>query len=249
MIGNFILQVPDSSSKVAGWIDAGLQPVRYRVMLRKSLYYWKLCNKTKDELLKECLQEVMEPGAEDQWFNGIKQIEEEIGTGIAGLTKTQVKSRVVDAAVQFVLNNKREHPSVICMPQPARWFVQQPHVTNSVHSKVLNMARAGNLGLGNRMKNRNDKQYKLFPWCEHQGVDVCLNEPHVILICPAVKDIQLQQRIKMHCPEEFRDGHMAPRIALKYLLGEDGSNVEVLQERAKKIYCIKEAWLTRVQNL
>ena len=249
MVGNFILQVPDSSSKVAGWIDAGLLPIKYRLMLRKSLFYWKLCNKTKDVLLKECLQEVTDPGTEDQWFNDIKRIEEEIGTGIAGLTKTQVKTKVVDAAVQFVLYNKREHPSVTYMPQPTRWFVQQPHVTDSELSKVLNRTRAGNLGLGNRMKNRNDKQYKLCPWCKKQGVDVRLNEPHVILMCPAVNDIQIQQKIKLHCPEEFREGHMNPRIALKYLLGEDGSKVAVLRERAKKIHCIKEAWLTRVQNL
>ena len=183
-------------------------------MLRKALYYWKICNKTKDELLKECLQEVMEPEAEDQWFNDINRIEEEIGISIAALTKTQVTSRIVDAAVQFVLDNKREHPSVICMPQPERWFVQQHHVTDLVHSKVLNMTRAGNLGLGNRMKNRNDKQYKLCPWCKHQGVDVRLNEPHVILMCWTVKDIQLQQRIKMHCPDEFRDGHMVPMLHL-----------------------------------
>ena len=190
---NFIFQVPDSSSNVASWINAELQLIRYRVMLRKALYYWKICNKTKDELLKECLQEVMVPEAEDQWFNDIKQIEEEIGISIAALTTTQVTSRIVDAAVQFVLDNKREHPSVICMPQPERWFVQQHHVTDLVHSKVLNMTRAGNLGLGNRMKNRNDKQYKLCPWCKHQGVDVR----------------------------------------------------EVLWERAKKIYCIKKAWLTK----
>jgi len=59
--------LPDSIYKVAGWINAGLQPIRYRIMLRKALYYWKLCNKTKDEMSKVCLQEVMEPGSEDQY--------------------------------------------------------------------------------------------------------------------------------------------------------------------------------------
>ena len=38
-IGNFILQVPRSTSKVSTWTEAGLMPMKYRIWLRKARYY------------------------------------------------------------------------------------------------------------------------------------------------------------------------------------------------------------------
>jgi len=42
MVGNFILQTPSSTSKVATWIDAGLMPIQYRIHQRQARYYGRL---------------------------------------------------------------------------------------------------------------------------------------------------------------------------------------------------------------
>ena len=49
------------------------------------------------------------------------------------------------------------------------------------------MTRAGNMRLGNRMKNQKNVKVKYCPWCETQGTSVHLNEGHVILFSGGVK--------------------------------------------------------------
>ena len=47
------------------------------------------------------------------------------------------------------------------MPQPREWFKLQEHVDDSMVSMTLNQARCGNLKLGNRMANKEGKQWKV----------------------------------------------------------------------------------------
>ena len=65
----------------------------------------------------------------------------------------------------------------------------QGHVGDSWQSKTLNLARAGNLRLGNRMANIHGKQWKTCPWCLKEGFTVKLEETYVILSCRAVRAI------------------------------------------------------------
>ena len=55
-----------------------------------------------------------------------------------------------DVAIGDVLDAKREHSSLQFQPQPREWFKLQDHVNDSRRSKIINMARSGNLQLGNR---------------------------------------------------------------------------------------------------
>ena len=55
---------------------------------------------------------------------------------------------------------------------------------------VLNMARSGNLLLGNRMQNKFGKQWKMCPGCRITGQDGKLDERHMILRGPLVASTQ-----------------------------------------------------------
>ena len=245
-IGAFILQIPQSSSRVAGWIDAGLRPMQYRLKSRKAMYYWNISRNTKDVILKECLRELIDgEGQDDPWLVDVRKIEDELQESIPKMTKSGLKRKLDNIAIDFVLSVKRDHQSVCSMPQPEKWFKIQPHITDGEISRYLNFGRAGNLGLGNRMKNRNGEQFKMCPWCKQRGVNVRLNESHVFLICPGVRDIGTSLEIINQCPEQFWKGLMLPHVALKLFLGEDGSSPVVLRKRAIAIRRMVSGWLNR----
>ena len=248
-IGTFILQIPKSSSKVAGWIDAGLRPMQYRLKSRKALYYWNISKNDKDVNLQECLKELESGETQyDPWILNVRKIEAEIQENIPRLTKPKLKSKLDDISINFVLDRKREHHSVGSLPQPEIWFKLQPHVTDGESSRVLNLTRAGNLGLGNRMKNIHGEQFQMCPWCEQRGIKTKLNEPHVILLCPGVRDIRKDLRIILFCPEKFRKGLMMPHVALKHYLGEDGSSALILRKRAMGIRQLVSIWMSRIKG-
>ena len=185
-IGNFILQTPRSTSKLLSWTEAGLMPFKYRIWMKVAVYYWRILNKKKDPILKGYVKEVQDQGADDPWIKLILEIEGEIGTPIEGLRLKELKEKVIERAVIFVLDEKREHVSLRSQPQPSEWFRLQKHVNDSRCSMVLNMARSGNLLLGNRMQNKFGKQWKMCPGCRKIGQDFKLDEGHVILRCPLV---------------------------------------------------------------
>ena len=75
------------------------------------------------------------------------------------------------------------------MPQPREWFKLQEHVDDSMVSMTLNQARCGNLKLGNRMANKEGKQWKVCLCCELRGITARLSESLVILQCEATKQM------------------------------------------------------------
>jgi len=107
-IGNFIMQVPRSTSKVSTWTEAGLMPMKYRIWLRKARYYWRAINKKQDPILTECLKEAMENPEEDEWARDIKEIEEAIEANIPDLNLKQLREKVNDVAIGDVLDANRE---------------------------------------------------------------------------------------------------------------------------------------------
>ena len=249
LIGSFILQVQPSTSKVAGWLDAGLMPIEYRIKLRKAMYYRKIGMNQSDSMITECLDEMSKEEEVDPWLKDIQYIEEELQANIIDLTKKKLKDKIINAAVQFVLDQKRQHKSVDCMPQPSTWFKIQPHVTDSTMSKILNRTRAGNMELGNRTKNRWGLQWKQCPWCLDKGVQQRLSEVHVILLCPAVKDERQRLGIKEMCYGKWRNGTMEPHISLRGFLGQDGALPVELLKRARLVHQLVEMWFSRVSTV
>jgi len=244
MVGKFILQVPGSTSKVAAWCDAGLMPIQYRIWKRKAVFLWKLIFRNEDALMQEGLRDIISVGGEDPWVQEISTIEAALGKSITRFTLKELKSRISHVASLAVLDIKREHDSVSSLPQPRTWFVLQPHVNDSWYSKILNMTRAGNMRLGNRMKNRKDIQVKYCPWCEAQSIRVRLNESHLILSCGGVKEERTKEGVQAY----FRrhSGKMANHLVLRMYLGQDGSKPDALRLRGATIHRIVEAWFNRI---
>ena len=109
-------------------------------------------------------------------------MEQEIGGVILGSTIRQISRTITNVAALSVLESKRSKGSLNAMPQPRFWFKIQGHVGDSWQSKTLNLARAGNLRLGNRMANTHGKQWKICPWCLKEGFTVRLSETHVKIV-------------------------------------------------------------------
>ena len=99
--------------------------------MRKAMYYQKIAVNQSDSLITECLDEMSKEEEVDPWMEDIHSIEEELQASIVDLTKKELKAKIINAAAQFVLDQKRQHKSVDCMPQPSTWFKIQPHVTDS----------------------------------------------------------------------------------------------------------------------
>ena len=126
LIGSFILQVQSSTSKVAGWLDAGLiMPIEYRIKMRKAMYYRKIAVNKSDPMITECLDEMSKEEEVDPWMEDIHSIEEELQASIVDLTKKELKAKIINAAAQFVLDQKicRCHAST-------KYVVQDPASCN-----------------------------------------------------------------------------------------------------------------------
>ena len=156
------------------------------------------------------------------------------------------KRKCSERAVVFVLDEKRENVSLRSQPQPSEWFSLQKHVNDSRCSMVLNMARLGNLLLGNRVQNKFGKQWKICPGCRNIGQDVKLDEGHVILRCPLVSSTRYSTGI-----EEFVNHHqgLSTSIILRKYLGQDKAGMGELRNRAVRIHQLVGQWLIRTRNL
>ena len=59
MISRFILQLPKSSARIAGALDAGLMQMKDRVMIRPGLFVWNIMHQKNDKILKAVFDSVM----------------------------------------------------------------------------------------------------------------------------------------------------------------------------------------------
>ena len=115
-VGIFILQTPRSTSKVSTWTETGLMPFKYRIWLRVAVYYWRIVNRKQDQILKECVKALQEQGVDDPLMRQILEIEKKIRSPITGLKLKELKEKVIERAVIFVLDIKREHGSLKSHP-------------------------------------------------------------------------------------------------------------------------------------
>ncbi len=51
-VARFVLQLPKSSSKCAGYMHAGLKPMKERVEIKLGPYVWDLMHRKQDKVLK-----------------------------------------------------------------------------------------------------------------------------------------------------------------------------------------------------
>ena len=58
-VARFILQLPSSTSGVAGFLDAGLKPMCERIKERLGLYVWSIVNKRRDPIVTGVFASVM----------------------------------------------------------------------------------------------------------------------------------------------------------------------------------------------
>ena len=245
-VGNFILQVPHSTARVSSWTEAGLMPMKFRIWLRKARYYWRAVNKKKDPILTECLRMVLESPAEDEWARDIKEIEDAIRSNIPELKLSQLRKKVNDVAIEAILDAKQGLQSLQSQPQPREWFKLPEHVNDSRRSKIISMARSGNLQLGNRMRNKYGNQWKTCPSCSTNGRYVKLNEPHVLLECPLISIERNDCGIAEY--EEKYPG-MATKYILRRYLGQDGCSRTELLKRARNIHLMAENWMDKTRHM
>ena len=197
----------------------------------------------------ECLKELFISGGEDPWAKEILRIEQESGGVILGSTLNQISRSIMNVAALSVLESKRSKGSLNAMPQPRFWFKMQGHVGDSCQSKTLNLARAGNLRLGNRMANIHGKQWKICPWCFKEGFTVRLAETHVILSCRVVKAIQQREGISKYCSTQLRHGEKNWHRILCNYLGQDRADWTELHQRGASINHVLVAWLGKTKDV
>ena len=59
-----------------------------------AVYYWRILNRKKDPILKECVKELRDQGADNPWKKLILKIKGEIGTPIEVLKLKELKEKV-----------------------------------------------------------------------------------------------------------------------------------------------------------
>ena len=156
-VSRFILQLPASSAKLIGFIDAGLQPMEYRIQLRSARYLFDLFYKKKDAMLKEVFTAVMMDQA-NPWTVQAKQILSNFL--LFNIGKTKIIKQLSTLLISRLRAEVSDMVSLSWLPLPTNWFVLQPPVNDSRECKTLNSCRGENAGLGNRQSNRLGQSYK-----------------------------------------------------------------------------------------
>ena len=77
MVGRFILQVPQSTSIVLVWFDAGLMPIEDRIQCRETVLIWKISKTKNYDMLIYVLRFLLKsPG--DPWVKSWMNIQNDI---------------------------------------------------------------------------------------------------------------------------------------------------------------------------
>ena len=151
IVGRFILQTPRNTARAAIWTEAGLLPIKHRIMMKRVQFYNRLMKKEEEDWAYAVLAS-MSPG-EDSW---LRQVLDDI-TALGGRKmvqgKQQVKAGVKRLAIEEVLKEVERKKSLETMSLAENWFEKQPLVNDSGASKVLCRLRTGTMKVGNREPN------------------------------------------------------------------------------------------------
>ena len=121
MVARYILQLPKSSERVAGALDAGLMQMKNKVAAQTGLFDWNIQNKKTDQILKTIFDAVMR-SLLDPSARQVEALKAAVGGQWLVGPKRLLKSSLKDVAVNNILKQKRELSSVSCMPQPRKWI-------------------------------------------------------------------------------------------------------------------------------
>ena len=237
-VARFILQLPRSSSRVAGYMDAGFKPMRDRIKERVAVYVWEIMHKKRDPILSSIFDAVI--GArDDPWARMVGDLVAELGLDVFEGPKSRLKKRLTETMINGVLEQKRQLVSLNCMPTPQVWFKLQPHVCDSTVGGVLNRLRAGDAGLGNRRPNIHGSSTKWCPLCLNKGIVNRLSEHHVVVSCQAVA----YERSATGLGALMVGRPQCSRATLMGILGGDNVSTEVLLRRTSKISVLLDRWM------
>ena len=236
-VARFILQLPRSTSKVAGYMDAGFKPMKDRIRERVALYVWGILHKKCDPILSSVFDAAI--AAHDPWARMVGDLVSELGFEAFDGPKSRLRKRLTEAAVRGVLGQKNQLASLSCMPTPQVWFKLQPHVCDGSAGGLLNRLRAGDAGLGNRRPNIHGSTSKWCPLCLSKGLVSHLSESHVIVSCQAVAYERSASGLGALMTDSTRSG----TTVLTRILGGDNASREVLLRRADKLSLLVGRWL------
>ena len=237
-VARFILQLPRSSSKVAGYMDAGFKPMRDRIKERVAVYVWEIMHKKRDPILSSTFDAVI--GArDDPWARMVGELVAELGLDVFEGPKSRLKKRLTETMINGVLEQRRQLVSLNCMPTPRVWFKLQPHVCDSTVGGVLNRLRAGDAGLGNRRPNIHGSSTKWCPLCLNKGIVNRLSEHHVVVSCQAVA----YERSATGLGALMIGRPQSSRATLMGILGGDNVSKDVLLKRTAKISLLLDRWM------
>ena len=247
LISSFILQLPQSSSQVMGWMEAGLQPIQQRLDTRTVLYAHSLMTGKKDQLTKAVLGTTLADAA-DPWTKSLHTILEKVGIhDLGGSSRRAVRKQMREYHVSQIRQSKTEHTSLRWLTEPKEWFKLQPHINDSEQCRTLSRTRAGDTGLGNRRPNHLGITCKKCSWCSAVGIDVQLDELHVILNCPGSGHARRASGI--YAFVEARLSVMTETDIMIEFLGGDSADVDTMMTRGKWIMTVLEEWNLAIAQL
>ena len=236
-VARFILQLPRSTAKVAGYMDAGFKPIKDRIRERVALYVWGILHKKCDPILNQVFDAAT--AAHDPWARMVGDLVSELGFEAFNGPKSRLKKRLTEVAIQGVLRQKKRFVSLNCLPNPQIWFKLQPHVCDSKAGGLLNRIRAGDAGLGNRRPNIHGSTTKWCPLCLNKGLVSHLSEAHVVVSCQAVAYERSASGLGVLMTNSTR----SDTTVLTRILGGDNASREVLLKRADKLSLLLGRWM------
>jgi len=247
MVAGFILQLPQSSSQVMGWMEAGLQPIQHRLDAKMVFFAHSLLSGKKDTITKAVVDSVL-ADATDPWTIRLRSILDAVGIkDLKSISKASLRKRLHEHGVAQLQLLKTAHSSLKWLTEPRRWFKLQSHINDSDQCATLNRVRAGDAGLGNRRPNHMGLTYKTCPWCLSVGIQVKLDEQHVILDCPASGHARRATGVGIFL--DARLPLMTEESILKELLGGDEADVNTMNLRGRWVQTLLEEWKSVVSQL
>ena len=176
-VGRFIIQAPYGTANVASHIDGGLKPVWSIVAERTLSYALKVLDQPTDSWVNMAYQENLKLGALSSYTVYLNKWREK--TNSFGVDIKQMKKNVHHAARQDVYSQLRSQCKTTFVMRPPKqkgWFKLKRWVGDSGATKLITEFRTCNVGLGNRRKTKDGRQFKLCQLCAEKGQSALNNE-------------------------------------------------------------------------
>ena len=163
-VGRFVLQLPYGTSTAGVWMEAGFRPMMARIRDKRAAYIWTLTNRKRDPNLQSVLDDIL-TRVEDPWLKEWIKVEEKTGPLALFRSKKAVQRAMDQITITEVQEYKAGQITMAAAPEPEEWFKLQGHVNDSECSKILCLARAGAMQLGNRYPDAQGRIHKICPLC------------------------------------------------------------------------------------